>query len=172
MGKVLWHVTMSLDGFIAGPGDNMTWLTDYAGPNQTVDELLPAIGAVLLGGGTYRPGPGKVYGGAWNGPQFVLTRRIPDDPAPGFTFLTDDVPTAIARAKEAAGDRYVVVLGATTARHCLDAGLLDEVLVHLAPLLLGDGVRLFERPGGDTIRLERIRLTATPQVTNLWYRVG
>jgi dihydrofolate reductase len=172
MGKVLYHVTMSLDGFITGPGEDMTWLADYVGPNSTVDEILPRIGAALIGGGTYRPGPGGAYGDAWRGPQFVLTRRVPDTPDPRFTFLTCDVPEAVATAKEAAGEKYVAILGATTARRCLDADLLDEVLVHLAPLLLGDGVRLFDRPGGKPVRLERLSQTASSRVTDLWFRVA
>ena len=61
--------------------------------------------------------------------------------------------------------------GANTARSCLDAGVLDEVLVHIAPVLLGDGVRLFDRTGGTNVKLERISLTQSPQVTNLWLRV-
>jgi dihydrofolate reductase len=77
----------------------------------------------------------------------------------------------VATAKAAAGDKYVVVLGADTARSCLNAGVLDEVLVHIAPVLLGDGVRLFDRTGGTNVKLERINLTQSPLVTNLWLRV-
>jgi dihydrofolate reductase len=68
----------------------------------------------------------------------------------------------VATAKAAAGDQYVVVFGATTAQECLDAGLLDEILVHIAPVLLGDGVRLLDRPGGTSVKLERIGLTHAP----------
>jgi dihydrofolate reductase len=60
-------------------------------------------------------------------------------------------------AKAAAGERYVHILGASVARQCFDAGLLDEILVYVAPVLLGDGTRLFERPGGDNVKLERLR---------------
>lgn len=84
---------------------------------------------------------GKPYGGAWTGPQFVLTHHPPKTPPAGFTFLSGDIEGAVATAKAAAGDKYVVVLGANTAQSCLDAGVLDEVLVHIAPVLLGDGVR-------------------------------
>jgi dihydrofolate reductase len=77
----------------------------------------------------------------------------------------------VATAKAAAGEKYVVVLGADTARSCLSAGAIDEVLVHIAPVLLGDGVRLHEHPGGTNIKLERISVTESPQVTNLWLRV-
>jgi dihydrofolate reductase len=174
MGQVLWHVTMSLDGFIAGPRDDMTWLADYLGPNPTADEVLAQVGALLIGDRTYqlaKTEEGRPYGGAWTGPQFVLSHHPPKDPPAGFTFLSGDIEHAVATAKAAAGDKYVVVLGADTARSCLNAGMLDEILVHIAPLLLGDGVRLHEQPGGTRIKLERISLTEAPQVTNLWFRV-
>jgi dihydrofolate reductase len=174
MGQVLWHVTMSLDGFIAGPGDDMSWLADHLGPNPTAEAVVAQIGALLIGDRTYqlaKTEEGRPYGGAWTGPQFVLTHHPPKDPPAGFTFLSGDIEDAVAAAKAAAGDKYVVVLGADTARSCLNAGVLDEVLVHLAPVLLGDGVRLHEHPGGTNIKLERIHLTEAPQVTSLWFRV-
>jgi dihydrofolate reductase len=174
MGQVLWHVTMSLDGYIAGPRDDMTWLADYLGPNQTADEVLARVGALLLGDRTYqvaRTEEGRPYGGAWTGPQFVLSHHPPKDPPAGFTFLSGDVEEAVATAKAAAGDDYVVVLGADTARSCLNAGAIDEVLVHIAPVLLGDGVRLHEHPGGTNIKLERTSVTEAPRVTNLRFRV-
>jgi dihydrofolate reductase len=175
VGRVLWHITMSLDGFIAGPGDDMAWLGDYLGPNPTADEVLAQIGALLIGHRTYqlaKTQEGKPYGGAWTGPMFVLTHDTPETAAAGFTFVSGDINQAVATAKAAAGDKYVVILGATTAQECLDAGLLDEVLVHIAPVLLGDGVRLFDRPGGTNVKLERIGLTQSPRVTNLWLRVA
>ncbi len=174
MGRVLWHVTMSLDGFIAGPRDDMTWLADYAGSNPTVDELLGQVGALLIGDRTYQLAQteeGRPYGGAWTGPQFVLSHHPPKDRPAGFTFVSGDIEEAVATAKAAAGDKYVVVLGADTARSCLNAGMVDEVLVHVAPVLVGDGVRFHEQPGGTNIKLERISVTEAPQVTNLWLRV-
>ncbi len=173
MGQVLWHITVSLDGFIAGPGDDMAWLADYLGPNPTADEVLAQIGALLIGNRTYqlaKTEEGKPYGGAWTGPMFVLTHDTPEDAAAGFTFVSGDISKAVATAKVAAGDKYVVVFG-STAQQCLDAGVLDEVLVHMAPVLLGDGVRLSDRPGGTNVKLERIRLTQSSQVTNLGLRV-
>ncbi len=174
MTKVVWHITMSLDGFIAGPDDDMTWIADYVGPNPAVTEILGQIGAVLMGGRTYQLGKtdeGKVYGGAWTGPQFVLTHAASATAAPGFTFV-DGVEKAVAAAKSAAATgKDVVVLGANTAQQCLDAGLLDEVLVHSVPLLLGDGVRMFERPGGAGVRLDPISVTQAGAVTNFLLRV-
>ncbi len=100
----------------------------------------------------------------------MLTHHAPDTPVPGVTFV-GDLDSGVAAAKTAAGDKYVNVLGAEVARQCLDAGILDEILVCIAPVLLGDGVRLFDRPGGTNIRLERLSLTHAPQATNLWLRV-
>jgi dihydrofolate reductase len=175
---MLYSVTMSLDGFIAGPGGDMSWLTEHLGPNPTVDALIGEIGALLVGNRTFRGDDphrgtareGKPFGGGWTGPQFVLTHHAPDTPVPGVTFV-GDLDSGVAAAKAAAGDKYVNILGASTARQCLDAGVLDEIFVCIAPVLLGDGVRLFDRPGGTDVRLERLSLSQAPRATNLWMRV-
>lgn len=178
MAKLLYAATMSLDGFIAGPGGDMSWLTEHIGPDPTVEALIPEIGALLVGNRTFRGDDphrgtdkeGKPFGGGWSGPQFVLTHHPPAAPVPGVTFV-GDLDSAVAAAKAAAGNKYVNVLGADTARQCLDAGVLDEILTFIAPVLLGDGVRLFDRPGGTNVRLERIRLTEAPHATNVWLLV-
>jgi dihydrofolate reductase len=179
VGKVLYSVTMSLDGFIAGPGGDMSWLTEHLGPNPTVDDVIGKIGALLVGNRTFRGDDpykgveakeGKPFGGGWTGPQFVLTHHAPDTPVPGVTFV-NDLDSGVAAANAAAGDKYVNVLGASTAQQCLDAGVLDEILVCIAPVLLGDGVRLFDRPGGTNVKLERLSLSQAPLATNLWLRV-
>jgi dihydrofolate reductase len=173
MAKVLYHITMSLDGFVAGPAGDMTWLAGlHAGPNPVVERVVGGIGAIVMGHNTYAPATtaeGKVYGGRWDGPIFVVTRSAA--PSPGFT-LVEDLGEAVRAAVSAAGDGYVAVLGATTARRCLEAGLLDEVLVHVAPILLGDGVRLFDHPGGTRVRLEPVELSSTGSIGNFWYRVA
>jgi dihydrofolate reductase len=179
MGKLLYSATMSLDGFIAGPGGDMSWLTDHLGPNPTVDELVGKIGALLVGNRTFRGDDpykgttkeGKPFGGGWTGPQFVLTHHAPDTPVPGITFV-GDLDSAVLAAKAAAGDKYVNVLGANTAQQCLEAGVLDEIFVCIAPVMLGDGVRLFDRPGGTNVKLELISLTEAPTLANLWLRVA
>jgi dihydrofolate reductase len=89
---------------------------------------------------------------------------------PGVTFVAD-VATGVAAAKAAAGDKYVNVLGAATARHCLELGALDEVLTLIAPVMLGDGTRLFDHPGGANVRLERISVSHVPHAVNVWHRV-
>jgi dihydrofolate reductase len=178
MAKFLYSAAMSLDGFIASASGDMSWMADYLGPNPVVDELIPQTGAILAGNRTFggddpykgQAGEGEVFGGGWEGPQFVLTHRPPVSPVPGVTFI-GELDMAIAESRAAAGDKYVNVLGARVAAQCLQAGVLDEVLVSVVPVLLGDGTRLFEHPGGTAVRLDQIGVTHTQQVTNLWYRV-
>jgi dihydrofolate reductase len=178
MAKLLYAATMSLDGFIAGPGGDMSWLTEHIGPNPQVEELIGDIGALLVGTRTFRGDDphrgtakeGKPFGGGWDGPQIVLTHHAPDDSPPGITFVSD-LDSGVAAAKAAAGDKYVNVLGASIARQCLAAHVLDEILVCIAPVLLGDGVRLFEHPGGSNVKLERLSLAEAPLATNIWLRV-
>jgi dihydrofolate reductase len=179
MAKVLYSVSMSLDGFIAGPGGDMSWLVPYLGPNPVVDDLVGRIGALVVGRRTFggddphrgTAKEGKFAGSdEWSGPQWVLTHQAPATPVPGVTF-TADLDAAVAAAKAAAGDRYVNVLGADVARQCLAAGLVDEVFVCVVPVLLGDGVRLFHHSGGSTVRLTRIGQSEAPLATNIWYRV-
>jgi dihydrofolate reductase len=177
MAKLLYGATCSLDGFIAGPGGDMQWMNRLPGRNEISGELVPQIGALLVGHntwggddpnrGTEKEGP---FGGTWSGPQFVLAHRPPADQPPDLFFL-DDLGRAVAAAREAAGTRYVMVLGADVARQCLAAGELDEVLMCVAPVMLGDGVRMFEQPGGSEAMLERISVVAEPGATNLWFRV-
>lgn len=178
MAKVLYSVTMSLDGYIAGPGGDMQWMTPYLGPNPEVADLIGRIGSLLVGRRTFdgddpnkgRAGEGKAFGGGWEGPQYIVTHRVPASAAADQIFV-DDFASALAQAKEAAGDKYVNVLGADIARQCLEAGELDEVLTCVAPVMLGDGVRLFDHPGGRTVELERLSATPVPMATNLWFRV-
>ena len=161
MGKVLWNTMMSLDGFIAGPDDDMHWVFGVdGGAGRTVDEVVRSTGALLVGRRTQdvedRLQPG-FYGGAFRGPFFVLRHDPPPEPpvVKGVSgrFLDVGIDEAVRVAQEAADGRDVVVLGANVARQCLEAGLLDEIIVHVAPILLGDGVRLFQRSGGEPVRL-------------------
>jgi len=177
MSRVLYSATMSLDGFIAGPGGDMTWLTPYLGPNPEVDQLQKGIGALLIGNRTFRgddPNKGTeqegAFGGTWSGPSFVLTHHAPEIPVPDVSFVAD-LRSGLAAAKQAAGDRYVNILGADIARQCLEIGELDEVLAIVAPVMLGDGTRLFSHPGGREAQLERMSVTAVAHATNLWMRV-
>ena len=179
MSKVLWHTQMSLDGFIAGPNDDMRWAFEAeAGPDETIDEVVSSTGALLVGRRTQdvedREQPG-FYGGAYRGPFFVLRHDPPAEPpvVKGVTgrFLNVEIGEAVAIAKEAADGRNVVLLGANVAGQSLAAGLVDEVLVHLTPVLLGDGVRLFSRSGGAPIWLERTSIRENGQLTALRFSV-
>jgi dihydrofolate reductase len=176
MAKLLYAATCSLDGFIAGAGGDMQWMNKLPEGNAISTELVPQIGALLAGHntwggddpnrGTDREGP---FGGTWSGPQYVLAHDPPAD-RPGV-FFRDDLERAIAESRQAAGENYVNVLGADVARQCLEAGELDEVLMCVAPVMLGDGVRMFAHPGGTEVMLERISAQAEPAATNLWFRV-
>ncbi len=176
-GKVVWSVTMSLDGFIAGPNDEMDWVFQYDDPNPLVEEVIRTTGAVLAGRHSYdvgtraqRPELREVFGGGWTGPQFVLTHRAHEED-PANVFLSGDIRNAVSTALEAAKGRNVNLIGADVARQCIDAGLVDEIIVFLAPILLGDGVRLFSRSATAPIDLETISVTQSGQLTNLHFRV-
>ena len=143
-GKVLWHVTMSADGFIAGRHDAIDWAFGHGRPGPIADEVIRATGAVLAGrrcydGGT-RPGahPQGIYGGAWNGPMFVLTHRPPEtSPDPQISFLSDGIENVVATALAAAGPKSLGIFGASIARQCIAHGLIDEIVMHVVPVLLG-----------------------------------
>ena len=196
MSATVLYMSMSVDGFITGPndgpgnglGDDGQRLHDWLwtggedggasgvpgrppGPNGEVYDEMLTTGAVLTGRRTFD------LAGAWAGdhhdgvPIFVLSSRIPGDaPYPLVTYLTD-VATAAERAKEAAGDKDVLVHGARTAQLALAAGVLDEIQIHLIPILLGQGRRLFDHLGADRIELELTRIVDGPGATHLRYRV-
>jgi dihydrofolate reductase len=180
MPSVVAQTTMSLDGFIAGPNDEMDWVFEYARdvPPALVDETIATTGAILGGRRGYevgrraeRPETAKPFGGRWSGPIFVLTHAPPEDEAdPDYTFLSGDIRDAVATARASAGGRNLLVLGASVVDQCLREGLLDEILILVLPVLLGDGVRLFREPGAPT-RLEALEVSASGQVANLRYRV-
>jgi dihydrofolate reductase len=182
MSDVLWHTQMSLDGFIAGAGDAMEWAfedwSDTEEPDETIDAVVRSTGALLVGRRTQdvedRAQPG-FYGGAYKGPFFTLRHNPPAEPpvVKGVTgrFIDVEIGQAVKIAKEAANGANVVILGANVAKQALEADLIDEVLVHVTPVLLGDGVRLFSRPGGSPIRLERTAVQETGQLTALRFRV-
>ena len=171
-GKVLWHVTMSLDGFIAGPGDSMAWMGPYIGPNTDVDEVLASTGAVVMGRRSYDIG--KPYGGVLDVPVFVLTHSsaLSDGVATpdGVTIASGAIGEVIASGLDAAAGKNVAIIGASVARQCVEIGLVDELLVHLAPVLLGDGVRLFERVGGPVVEFTPMGVSSAGPITNLRFR--
>jgi dihydrofolate reductase len=190
MSSVIWHVTMSLDGFIAGPNDSMDrvvaqW-SDSGESTRDIDvqrsavadEVLQAAGAILGGRRWYDVAVRKfngydgIYGGQWKGPVFVLTHRPPDaHHHPAVTFLSDDLSDAVATAKDAAAGKAVIVFGGNLAAQCLRAGLLDEIVIHLVPILLGDGVRLMGTADLGPVALERRLVATSGQITDLRFAV-
>jgi dihydrofolate reductase len=191
MGKVISGTSMSLDGFVTGPnvtreqqlGDGgevlHQWLHE---PDPRDAELLTEmgenVGSILMGRRSYdlAEGDGGWGDGGPAGPMpcFVLTHHPPAPEtvrAPSvFTFVTDGIHNAVDQAKAAAGDKVVGVHGASAAQQCLAAGLMDEIQIHLAPVLLSSGTRLFEHLGGR-FQLERTAIIDTPNATHLRFRV-
>ncbi len=196
MSATVLYMSMSLDGFIAGPnerpdnglGDGGHRLHEWVLPGggarreersratgvngQVVDEFM-ATGAVVAGRGTFEPA------GGWGGdhhdgvPIFVVARGEPGIDTGQWPLVTyvDDVTTAMSEAKRAAGDKNVMVHGAGTAQRALAAGVLDELEIHLVPVLLGQGRRLFDNLAPEHIELERTRVLEGEGVTHLHYRV-
>ncbi len=191
--KVIAEFTMSLDGFIAGPNDEIDrifrWY--YAGDTEfpvgngkmvfkisraSADLLHAAwgsLGAIVTGRRDFD------VSGAWGGeppldvPTFIVTHTPPHewlyDGSP-FTFVTEGATSAVERARKAAGHKNVGIGGSTITRQCLQAGLLDEISIHLVPVLLGEGVRLFDELGSP-IDLEQIDVVEGVGVTHVRYRV-
>lgn len=176
-GKVFIHVTMSLDGMIARPDDSVDWSFHY-GTDSMAGEVMQEIGAVVLGNRGFREGTltrdRLPYGGMVTVPHFVVTHQAREPVTIGgllFIFVTGGVERAVQQAKDAAGDKKVALLGASIDQQCLRAGLVDEIVIHLVPLLLGHGVRLFEHLGERPIELERTEVISTSSITSLRFRV-
>jgi dihydrofolate reductase len=197
MSATVLYMSMSLDGFIAGPnegpdnglGDGGHRLHEWfwtdadddrgvpgrpAGINGQVFDEIMATGAVVAGRGTFEPA------GGWGGdhhsgvPIFILSRHEPDSDMAQWPLVSyvPDIRSAMTEAKRAAGDKNVLVHGAGTAQLALAAGVLDEMEIHLIPVLLGQGRRLFDDGGPEHIELERIRIIeGEAGVTHMHYRV-
>ncbi len=201
MGKVVFNMTMSLDGFVAGPNDGpdnglgdggdrlFTWY--FSGDREVpisdgnmVLKVAPQSAAILneafenSGAGVWGRRTFDIARG-WNGhppitPCLVVTHAVPQtwvyEGSP-FTFVTDGVESAIRQAKKAAGSKDVVVSTASLLQQCLNAGLMDELHIDVAPLLLGKGVRLFDHLNIKPTELEIIRAVQAPHVIHLGFRV-
>jgi dihydrofolate reductase len=182
-------MSMSLDGYIAGPDDYLggddgqrlhEWFAPAgeigrpAGPaGEVFDELMNGAGAVVAGRRTAELM--DHWGGSHNGlPIFVPSHRPPGPAArfgyPLVTYVTDGIESTMAQAKAAAGDRNVHVVGAYTAQQALAARVLDELQIHQVPVLLGCGRRLFDELPSE-IELEIVRVIDTPEATHIRYRV-
>ena len=198
MGKVGTGFSMSLDGFVAGPGDDeerlFKWYftgdtsyevasgdTTFAVSSEGADLIQQAgnaSGAVVAGRRLF-----DITNG-WGGkhpmdvPVFVVTHTIPHEwvdtyvkqGAP-FTFVTDGFESAIEQAKAVAGDKMVAIASPSIVQQCINAGLLDEIHIDLIPVLLGDGIRLFDHLNTGLIELESTDVSDAPGVTHLTFRV-
>jgi dihydrofolate reductase len=181
MGKVLFGMTISLDGFVNDQnGDVSRLYPDLGALRQTemLQEVIKTTGAVVMGRRAYDMAEGDFTDYEFQVPIFVLTHDVPEKVAKGengsltFTFVTDGIESAIEQAKAAAGDKYVTVIGgANTAQQCIKKGLLDEIQIGIVPVLLGGGLRLFEHLGTEHIELERMRVLESPTRTDLRFRV-
>ena len=179
MGKVVIHATMSLDGYIAGPNDDLNWMSDYKGPNKVADEVIRMVGAIVGGGRFFRLIEKHLednlpYGGVVKAPVFILThhpRETIKKSSVTFHFITDGFESAVKQAKTAASDKNVMLFGASMAQLGLKAGLADEIQLHLAPVLLGGGIQLFGQPGTGYVKLERMKVVESPKVTDLRFRI-
>jgi dihydrofolate reductase len=188
MGSVIYDKSMSLDGFMAGAnvrleaglGDDGERLHDWAFQDEAGKELIEhevaQLGAVICGRRTYDmsiqywgadgpTGPARV-------PLFVLSHGVPDDvPEGGVYTFVDDAETALERAREAAGDKNISLMGGEVGRQYLRAGVVDEISVHLVPVLFGSGTRMFEDVVDDHVTLELVDVTRSPHAAHLRYRV-
>jgi dihydrofolate reductase len=194
MATVVAQMSMSLDGFVADPSDEVGPLFDWYGSGPVelrwpgspmishvseasaayLREALAGIGALIAGRRLFD------HTGGWGGshplgvPVFVVTHTVPEgwprDDAP-FTFVTGGVESAVAQAKAVADDRIVAVASPNIAQQCLDAGLLDGIGVDLVPVLLGAGIRFFDNLGRPPMALEGPRVVEGTGVTHLHYRV-
>jgi dihydrofolate reductase len=192
MALIRLYMTMSLDGFVAGPRDTaddpmgaggfrlFNWLDlrDEPGPAGQVSGEMRATSALISGRRTYE------LAGRWQGdhhdgvPVFVLTHDIPDDPPPGSIRYVTDVAECAAQARAAAGDGDVSACGAGAAQALLRAGELDELELQVVPVLLGQGRRLFDHLPAEYVELELLRCLTSPddvdlarRVTHMRYRV-
>ncbi|HXS46357.1 MAG TPA: dihydrofolate reductase family protein [Solirubrobacterales bacterium] len=213
MPRLRFEISVSLDGYVAGPnpsedeplGEGGEQLHEWAlklaawrephgreggevnASSPLMEEALVRSGAVVMGRGMFGGGPGPWGEDPWNGwwgdeppfhvPVFVLTHhdREPLEMKGGttFNFVTDGIESALSQAKEAAGEKDVSIGGgADVGRQYLSAGLVDELQLNVAPMLLGGGTRLFEDGAGAGLALERELVVETPDVTHLRYRVG
>jgi dihydrofolate reductase len=196
MTRVTADLGISLDGFAAGPDQSMDhplgvgglhllddWMFDAADENAAEVEAIVARSAFVMGRNMFGPPEGGDWDDAWRGwwgedppyhaPVFVLTHHERDDLAMDggttFHFVTDGIEAALDRAREAADDGEVGIMGgAATTRQYLAAGLIDELRLHMVPLVLGSGERLLEDLAG--LRLEPVSARHTSKVTHLTYR--
>jgi dihydrofolate reductase len=187
MSKVIADLSMSLDGFIAEPNVSVEvpmgeggerlheWLSEGGVDAEIARELSETAGATVVGRRMFDVGVGEWEDTPYPVPCFVLTHEQREEltmKSGTFTFVTDGIESALEQAKEAPGEKDVIVMGgANIVQQFLRAGLVDEMSLHLVPVLLGDGVRLFDGIGNELIELESTRVIDSPEVTHISYRI-
>ena len=184
MGKVMFGLSVSLDGFIADKNDDVSqvfaWFASaWENFHEVVGDALGENGAVIMGRRSFDEidsEQGWVFpdGTAPDWPVLVLQSQARAPVKKGktqFYFVTDGIYSAIAKAQELAGEKNVALHGASSVQQALQAGLLDEFHMSIAHVLLGEGVRLFDHLGSQPIQLERTRTLETPGATHLSFRV-
>lgn len=182
MAKVIGGMIMSLDGFVSDRNGSVAQLypdMDAMREMEHMQESMHLTGAVLMGRRSYDMSNGDFTGYEYQVPLFVVTHHVPEQVAKGenenmyFTFVTDGVDSAVRQAKAAAGENKVVTVvgGASLNQQLLKAGLLDELQVDIAPVLLGEGLRLFEYLADKQIKLEKIKVTDSSFTTAFHFRV-
>jgi len=184
MGKVILGFVISLDGYIEDKNGSASRLyANYADLGslrdlEAIQAAMRTTGAVIMGRRAYERGNGDYTGYEFQTPIFVVTHNPPETPAKGenenlkFHFVADGVESAVRHAKAAAGDKNVTIVGgAEIAQQVLKAGLVDEVQIDIAPVLLGAGLRAFDNLSGKPIELESTHVGTTAGVTNLVFRV-
>lgn len=184
MGKVMFGLSVSLDGFIADKNDDVSEVFAWMGSamerfHEIVGDQLSTFGAVIMGHRSFNQidnENGWVFpdGTAPDWPVIVLQSQARASVKKGktqFHFETSGIESAIAKAKEIAGEKNIALHGASSVQQALKAGLLDEFHINIANVLLGEGVRLFDHLGSEPIHLERIRTLETPGATHLSFRV-
>jgi dihydrofolate reductase len=190
MGHVCVYMSISLDGFVAGPdvgvehpmglgGERLHAWLDGTDPRdaEIAGRMFSTAttGAVIMGRRTFTVGEGP-WGedGTFGLPCFVVTHRPADRVVKGattFTFVTEGVEAALVQARAAAGAGHVNVMGADIVQQMLRAGLIDELHLTVVPILLGGGVRLFDAAASEHVDLERIGVVDSAAVTHLQFRV-
>ena len=181
MGKVVGGMTFSLDGFVSDPQGGVERLypdLEALGQTEMLQEEIRATGAVVMGRRSYDMGGPDAFdeGYEYQVPIFVLTHHVPAKKPKGsasltVTFVTAGIAQAMAQAKAAAGERNVMLIGASINQQCLAAGLCDELHIGIMPVLLGGGLRFFEHFDLTQLTLEKFRLFEAGPRTDIWFRV-
>ena len=178
MVKVMIHATVTLDGFMADTAGGVDWMFDIESADEDaamVNKIWEEIGAVVGGANkTQTIDEGEMpYGGMLKVPVYLMTHSAHEPvekDGTTYTFVVDDITQAVEAAKQAAGDKTVSLLGGSISRQCLTLGLVDEVQLHVLPMLLGDGISLFGGLG-ERLNLERLETAAYASETHLRFRV-